>query len=106
VVAIDRISWSRCSGSPGRDPPDSPVAITRSGQTQGGLIRRLTEAFVYGAFRTYQVPITLIETESGLDFSQLTPHDPFARQRREEGVEGKTDRLFNPIASSADLILA
>ncbi len=74
--------------------------------TQGGLIRRLTEAFVYGAFRTYQVPISLIGTESGLDFSKLTPHDPLARQRREEGVEGSTDHLFNPIASSADLILA
>lgn len=74
--------------------------------TQGGLIRRLTEAFVYGAFRTYQVPISLIETESGLDFSDLTPHDPFARQRREEGVEGTTRHLFNPIASAADVVMA
>jgi site-specific DNA recombinase len=32
VVAIDRIRWSRWIGSPGRDLPDSPVAITRSGQ--------------------------------------------------------------------------
>lgn len=74
--------------------------------TQGGLIRRLTEAFVYGAFRTYQVPISLIEDETGLDFSHLAPHDPFARQRREEGVEGTPRNLFNPIASSDDLILA
>jgi group II intron reverse transcriptase/maturase len=33
VVAIDRIRWSRCIGSLGRDPPDSPVAITRSGHS-------------------------------------------------------------------------
>ncbi|MBP6771063.1 MAG: hypothetical protein KA171_25025, partial [Reyranella sp.] len=32
MVAIDRIRWSRWIGSPGHDPPDSPVAITRSGQ--------------------------------------------------------------------------
>lgn len=73
--------------------------------TQGQLIRRLTETFVYGAFRTYQVPISLIQDESGLDFSQLSRHDPFARKRRAEGSEG-TRHLFNPVSSSDDLVLA
>lgn len=74
--------------------------------SQGDLIKKLTEAFVYGAFRTYQVPIKLLSDETGLDFSALEAHDPFARKRRNEGVEGTTRSLFNPIASSADIILA
>ena len=72
--------------------------------TQGELLRRLTETFVYGAFRTYQVPISLIGEQSGLDFSKLEPHDPFARRRANEGLEG-TAGMFNPISSSADLVL-
>jgi endonuclease G len=73
--------------------------------SQGKLIKKLTEAFVYGAFRTYQVPISLIATETGLDLSALEPHDPFARRREKEGLEGTTTGLFNPIASAADIVM-
>jgi endonuclease G, mitochondrial len=73
--------------------------------SQGKLIKKLTEAFVYGAFRTYQVPISLIATETGLDLSALEPHDPFARRRKKEGLEGTTTGLFNPIASAADIVM-
>ncbi|MEO1110360.1 MAG: DNA/RNA non-specific endonuclease [Pseudomonadota bacterium] len=45
--------------------------------THGSLISNLTEAaFVLGAYKTYQVRIAKISEVTGLDFSQLQPHDP------------------------------
>ncbi len=44
---------------------------------QGTLIRPLTEAaFVFGEYKTYQVPITLVEGATGLDFGRLRDADP------------------------------
>lgn len=71
---------------------------------QGELIKSLTEAFVYGDFRTYQVPLSLIEKETGLDFAKLIPHDPFGSYRRREGIEDTLDNLFFPVSSSEDIL--
>lgn len=54
--------------------------------TQGQMIRSITESsFVFGAFKTYQVPIRLIETATKLDFSHLKPFDP---------LDGSNESLF------------
>jgi endonuclease G len=52
--------------------------------------------FVYGEFRTYQVPIVLLERKTGLAFGELTAHDPIGRI---EGIGPRT------ITSPADLTL-
>lgn len=44
--------------------------------TQGTMIQDITEAaFVYGEFRTFQVPIARIEAHTGLDFGPLREAD-------------------------------
>jgi endonuclease G len=71
---------------------------------QGELIKNITEAFVYGDFRTYQVPLSLIERETRLDLKKLIPFDPFESYRRREGLEETLDSLFFPISSSEDIM--
>jgi endonuclease G len=45
--------------------------------SQGKMIRKLTEAqFLFGKFKTYQVPIRRIEEATGLDFGALRSFDP------------------------------
>ncbi|WP_017152237.1 DNA/RNA non-specific endonuclease [Bacillus bingmayongensis] len=46
-------------------------------QTQKNLIDNLE--FAYGEYKTYQVPISKIESLTGLDFGDLRNHDPIAR---------------------------
>lgn len=59
--------------------------------SQRDLISRLE--FAYGAFRTYQVPVALVERLTGLDFGLLRHHDPLGNiespslARRIEGPE-------------------
>jgi endonuclease G len=72
--------------------------------SQADLISDL-EAFVFGKFRTYQVPIAHIELLSGLSFGELRDHDPLADA--EEGrleiagappgrvIDGPRDILFH-----------
>jgi endonuclease G len=45
-------------------------------QTQKNLITDLE--FAFGQYKTYQVPIAKIEALTGLDFGQLSAHDPIA----------------------------
>ncbi len=72
---------------------------------QGELIKRLTEAFVYGEFKTYQVPLEVIASETGLNLDHLLPLDPFARERREEGIAESAQSLFIPVSGPVDLII-
>jgi endonuclease G len=44
------------------------------------------EAFSYGAYRTYQVPITRIEQLTGLSFGTLSDHDPLAQDDHEAAL--------------------
>ena len=45
-------------------------------QTQKNLLDDLE--FAFGAYRTYQVPVSRIEAITGLDFGRLHEHDPLA----------------------------
>jgi len=52
--------------------------------SHGRMIRSITEAgFVYGRYRTYQVPISVIAQATGLALDHLIEMDVFARQTTE-----------------------
>ncbi|NYF23937.1 DNA/RNA non-specific endonuclease [Sporosarcina sp. JAI121] len=53
---------------------DGNLSATAYLQTQKNLIDDLE--FVYGEYKTYQVPISKIEAITGLDFEELRNHDP------------------------------
>ncbi|WFF73420.1 DNA/RNA non-specific endonuclease [Proteiniclasticum sp. QWL-01] len=57
-------------------------------QTQKNLITDLE--FAYGEYETYQVPITQIESLTGLDFGTLRDHDPI------QGLEASAFRVEGP----------
>ncbi len=63
-------------------------------QTQKNLVSDLE--FAYGAYKTYQVPVSTIESLTGLSFGTLPTHDPLAR------IESSSGRL---IERSEDLRL-
>lgn len=52
--------------------------------------------FVFGSFRTYQVPVQVIESRTGLSFGDLSSYDPMAH------AEGTPIRV---IQASGDLVL-
>lgn len=71
--------------------------------SHGEMIGGLTEAeFVLGAYETYQVPLTLIEDATGLDFGDLKAADPLHVATRNEAVFG---RQVTRVRGSADLTL-
>lgn len=55
---------------------DGQLSATGYMQTQKNLIVDLE--FAYGGYRTYQVPIALLEQLTELDFGDLRDHDPMA----------------------------
>ena len=55
---------------------DRTLSATAYLQTQKNLLEDLE--FAYGAYRTYQVPVSRIEAITGLDFGSLRDHDPLA----------------------------
>ena len=54
---------------------DGTLSTTAYLQSQRDLISNLEE-FTFGPYKTYQVPVTQIETLTGLDFGELRQHDP------------------------------
>jgi endonuclease G len=62
--------------------------------TQADLVNNME--FVYGEFKTYQVPIRVIEGKTGLAFGDLPTFDPFGQ------IETVTDRI---IEGPDDLVL-
>jgi endonuclease G len=70
---------------------DGQLSATGYLLSQAELIQGLEiapEAFSYGAYRTYQVPIRQIEQLTRLSFGTLTNNDPLARQ---EALEPATE---------------
>jgi endonuclease G len=63
---------------------DGNLSATAYLQTQKNLIADLE--FAYGAYKTYQVPVTLIEELSGLNFGALRQFDPLAVTGEEEAA--------------------
>lgn len=59
---------------------DGNLSATGYMLSQQELLNRLEAAFVYGEFKTYQVPIHLIEELTGLDFGALRNFDPLREQ--------------------------
>jgi endonuclease G len=53
---------------------DGTLSATAYLQTQKNLIENLE--FAYGAYKTYQVPISHIEGLTSLQFGELRAHDP------------------------------
>ena len=56
--------------------------------SQGQFIEDITESFVFGQYRTYQVPITAIAQATGLDFQHLVAADVVATAPLPEVVLG------------------
>jgi len=48
-------------------------------QTQKNLIEELALEFAFGKYQTYQVPLTTIESLTGLDFGILKKYDPLTK---------------------------
>jgi endonuclease G len=57
--------------------------------SQGKLIEDITEAFVFGQYRTYQVPVSTIEDATGLDFKGLVAADALKQHPLPEAPGGK-----------------
>ena len=79
---------------------DETHALSVSGyilSQRGFLPHRET---VFGAYETYQVPITTIEQRAGLRFGPLTAHDVFADRARRRGAAAPVARR-DPLALSA-----
>ena len=56
--------------------------------SQGKLIEDITESFVFGQYRTYQVPVKKIQTATGLDFLELVDADALKKHGIEEALPG------------------
>jgi endonuclease G len=64
--------------------------------SHGPMIRNLVESvFVYGQYKTYQVKIALIESETGLDFGLLTESDPLGADLYGEAPFASVARLVD-----------
>jgi hypothetical protein len=61
--------------------------------------------FVYGAFRTYQVPLFLIANHARLDLNHLLSHDPLTARREREGIDNTSRSLFVAINGASDLVI-
>lgn len=72
--------------------------------SQGTLIEDITETFVFGQYRTYQIPVKKIQTATGLDFGALVDADAFRRRRIEESVPGGVTPVV-PLDRLEDMVL-
>ncbi len=71
--------------------------------SQGKFIADITEAFVFGQYRTYQVPVAKIAEATGLDFGALIAADALARQPLPEAVPGRP--VFIPLDRLETMVL-
>jgi len=63
---------------------DGKLSATAYLQTQKNLLEDLE--FAFGAYKTYQVPVGVIEELTGLDFGALRECDPLASEGGEEAA--------------------
>jgi len=79
---------------------DGQLSATAYLLSQEQLIKGLEiapEAFSYGAYRTYQVPVRRVAELTGLSFGELPDADPLAQQESTSEVR--------EIGGPADLVL-
>lgn len=81
-------------------PDDGRLSATAYILSQADMIDGLE--FVFGQYRTYQLPIAKLEEMTHLDFGELRQHDPM--RDTDEGLESAKP-AFRPITRPADLIL-
>ena len=67
---------------------DQKLRATGYVLSQGRFIEDITEAFVYGEYRTYQVEVASIAAATGLDFGALVDADPLKRLPLPESLPG------------------
>jgi endonuclease G len=67
---------------------DEKLRATGYVLSQGRFIEDITESFVYGEYRTYQVEVASIAEATGLDFGALVDADPLKRQPLPESLPG------------------
>ncbi len=56
--------------------PNGKLSATAYLLSQANLVQDLEEYFAYGAYKTFQVPVSKIESTTGLDFGKLKDVDP------------------------------
>jgi endonuclease G len=71
--------------------------------SQGKMIRNLPEAFVFGAYRTYQIRVADVEARTGLRFGPLAAADPLGRGERAQEALGAGG--LREIHGPGDLVL-
>jgi endonuclease G len=67
---------------------DENIRATGYVLSQGRFIEDITEAFVYGEYRSYQVEVASIAAATGLDFGALVDADPLKRRPLPESLPG------------------
>ncbi len=89
-VAIPREFWKVAVM---RRKDSGALSATGYVLSHGEMIRGLTEAeFVLGEYETYQVPLRLIEEQTGLDFGSLKDADPLNVPAASEAAFGRQVR--------------
>jgi DNA/RNA endonuclease G (NUC1) len=73
---------------------DGKLSATAYLLSQEDMIEGLE--FVYGEFRTYQVPVALIEKKTGLNFGTLRQYDPRTTKTGLEAVEHAAAEIRGP----------
>ena len=71
--------------------------------SQGKLIGDITEAFVFGQYRTYQVPVKTIAEATGLDFKGLIAADALRKRGLPESLPGKPQVI--PLEQLENMVL-
>lgn len=79
---------------------DGELSATAYILSQADMIQGLE--FVFGEFRTYQLPIVKLEELTHLDFGTLRDHDP--KRRSAEGLESLTG-TYTPITRREDVVI-
>jgi endonuclease G len=67
--------------------PGGKLSATAYLLSQASLIKNLDEAFVFGAYKTYQVAVKKIEGLTGLNFGNLRTFDPKNNQEADTAAE-------------------
>lgn len=81
-------------------PDDGHLSATAYILSQADMVEGLE--FVFGEFRTYQLPIVKLEALTHLDFGTLRDHDP--KRGSDEGLESLGSG-YTPITRPKDLVL-
>lgn len=83
---------------------DGKISATAYLLSQEDMVEGLE--FVFGEFRTYQVPVAMIERKTGLDFGNLRNFDPRGKRAALEAVEHTAAVIRGPEDLALDFAVA